>query len=485
MSAILSADDLNDFISPGVACIKPAKPLTPFAETAGEVEIQVDAQGNPLAISEIDQKHNQLQPAQISLADCLACSGCITSAEEVLVAQHSHQQVRAALFQPETVYVASISHQARASLAQAWQCSVEAADATLMALFSEQLGFTYVVGTAVGRKVSLVYEAQSQDTASPRLSSICPGWVLYAEKTHPEAIAHMSTVKSAQQITGTILKRVVSKEKAIDSTNVYHLTVMPCFDKKLEAARADNAADVDGVITPKELIMMLDEMNISVKLSTGAPQYDKYSPPQFPQWSWTSDIGSVSGGYAVNYLRAKQAELESEPNYERENFSIESIEGKNPDVYELRLIYNGDKVASAAVVNGFRNIQNLVRKLKGPKKVNPLAARRRARLKKDEPTQPTADPTQCDYVEIMACPAGCINGGGQVQAPEGTSSKEWIDETTQLYGHIPKFDAVSHASDVKQYFSDFCHDYGVNADQVVNTKFTPVEKEEPALGTKW
>lgn len=485
MSAILSADDLNDFILPGVACIKPAKLLNPFPEPAGEVEIQVDAQGNPLAILEIDSKHNELTPAQISLADCLACSGCITLAEEVLVAQHSHQQIRAALNQPDKVYVASLSHQARALLAQAWNCSVEVVDATLLDIFTEKLGFTYVVGTGVGRKVLLVYEAQSQDTLSPRLSSICPGWVLYAEKTHPEAIGHMLTVKLAQQITGTILKRMVAKEKTVDTTNVYHLTVMPCFDKKLEAARADNSADVDGVITPKELIMMLDEMDILVSPSVNPPQYAKYAPSQFPEWSWTSDIGSVLGGYAVNYLRAKQAELELQPDYDRENFSIELIEGKNADVYELRLNYKGEKVALASVVNGFRNIQNLVRKLKGPKKVNPLAARRRARLKKDEPTQPVADPTQCDYVEIMACPSGCINGGGQVQAPDAASSKVWIDETTQLYGQIPKHDAVSHASDVKQFFSDFCHDYEIDPNQVVNTKFTAVEKEEPALGTKW
>ena len=74
MSAILSADDLNDFISPGVACIKPVQdvPASHESNESGEVEIQIDSEGNPLEISKIDGKQTSLTPAQISLADCLA-----------------------------------------------------------------------------------------------------------------------------------------------------------------------------------------------------------------------------------------------------------------------------------------------------------------------------------------------------------------------------------------------------------------------------
>ena len=183
MSALLSADDLNDFISPGVACIKPLASSSTNTTTTnttdsynenGEVEIQIDSQGNPLEISKIDDKQfqtNKLTPAQISLADCLACSGCITSAEEVLVAQHSHQElIKALQSQKETnkVFVVSISHQSRASLAMAYNVSIENMDKCLIDLFIRQMGFTYIVGTSLGRKLSLINEAKEIINRKPK-----------------------------------------------------------------------------------------------------------------------------------------------------------------------------------------------------------------------------------------------------------------------------------------------------------------------------
>lgn len=481
MSAILSADDLNDFILPGVACIKPPVSITPA--DAGEVEIQIDSQGKPLAIEAIDEKATELAPAQISLADCLACSGCITSAEEVLVAQHSHSQIKLALKDDSMVFVASISPQARALLAEAWDCTIPQIDATLIKSLSH-LGFAYVVGTGIGRKVLLMYEASTTKEKKPTLCSVCPGWVLYAEKTHPETLPYILTVKLAQLITGAMIKPIVARERNIDVQKVYHMTIMPCFDKKLEAARADNAGEVDGVITLKELIMLFDEMLIDIELVRNiAPNYEKYTPKEFPVWSWLSDVGSVLGGYAINFLRAKQ-QLLVRSGHDVSNFSVVLIQGKNSDVYELRLLYSGDKVALAAVVNGFRNIQNLVRRLKGPKRGNALAARRRARVG-NESVGDSADASTCDYVEIMACPLGCINGGGQILAPDLVSSKEWIEMATQLYGQIEKFDAIDHDDQVASLFDRFCQLYKVDANLVVYTSFKAVEKATPSLATPW
>ena len=104
--------------------------------------------------------------------------------------------------------------------------------------------------------------------------------------------------------------------------------------------------------------------------------------------SWSNDSGSASGGYAYNYLTIYRNDLILK-GYDGNKFTINLINGRNPDIYEMRLMYNDErrKLASAAVVNGFRNIQNLVRKLKPntgkttnttttKSKVNPLAARR-------------------------------------------------------------------------------------------------------------
>lgn len=524
MSAILSADDLNDFIAPGVACIKPVD--TAALPEAGEVEIQIDKDGNPLDISKIDGKATALSPAQISLADCLACLGCITSAEEVLVAQHSHDELLKALREGSKQFVVSISHQSRASLAHAFGFLVEDMDRLLVHFFTNQLGFKYVVGTALGRKLSLLQESQqmiqrrSTAKTGPVLSSVCPGWVLYAEKTHPYVLPYMSSVKSAQQITGCILKTLAAKDIGTPRDNIYHLSIMPCFDKKLESARPELVSlgatpDVDCVLTAKELVNLIEASEFNLVPSLGLselPQvsldtlYTSAAPASWPlgPLSWLNDSGDESGGYASNYLHILQAHLmlENPDLYTADGFVIDTVVGKNSDVYEMRLMHKGEKVASAAVVNGFRNIQNLVRKLKPvpggaakTTKANPLAARRRARVgAKSALAEETADASKCDYVEIMACPSGCINGGGQISAPQQTQEKEWLAQVKEIYNFIEtvdianpqNFDLVQSISAWSENFND---EYGVSHARLFNTQFNEVEKPTDPnailLGAKW
>lgn len=521
MSAILSADDLNDFILPGVACIKPVEQLpTDELNENGAVDIQIGSDGKPLEISQIDGRQKELAPAQISLADCLACSGCITSAEEVLVAQHSYQEFTKQVAKADKVMVASVSHQTRASLALAYQTSVEIIDRRLIDLFVNQMGFSYVVGTGSARKMSLVTEAwntiqqkelgnnnsdiagdndgSQKDKTLPLLSSICPGWVLYAEKTHPHILPRVSTVKSPQQITGYLLKTMLSREMNIPRNSIYHLSVMPCFDKKLESARKeeDEEVDVDCVLTPKELVNLVSECPEytlersteeitsannrlpDVMSSSIAEIYYKLAPKHWPMVdvSWSNDPGSLSGGYAYNYLRIYAMYLGHNP----EEYQIATIAGKNSDVYEMRLIHDGKTVAASSVVNGFKNIQNLVRKFKeGSNKVNPLAGRRRARLGKLQSVE-TAEPSKTDYVEVMACPGGCINGGGQVGAEDATMQKEWLEMATNKYAEIPMAE-IKGFSDLIEWIHAFLNEYGVAEERLLRTHFNAVSK--PTDGT--
>lgn len=534
MSAILSADDLNDFISPGVACIKPVE-VKP--ESTGEVEIQIDENGKPLQISKIDGKISALAPAQISLSDCLACSGCITSAEEVLVAQHSHDQFLRALQEGSKEFVVSISHQSRVSLANAYGYDLHEMDRLLVRFFKDQLGFRYVVGTALGRKLSLLEESsrtikkklKNNPNPKPILSSICPGWVLYAEKTHPHVLPYLSLVKSPQQITGYLLKETAAKELACLRSEIYHLSIMPCFDKKLESARPEQGAsssddpDVNCVLTAKEFVQLLESSSYSLfpddtseflrELATHSIDdiYSSVAPENWPYkaLSWSNDSGSESGGYGYNYIQTmKDYLIRSDASFDSDKFSVLSVEGKNSDVYELRLMYDDKKVASAAVVNGFRNIQNLVRKLKPRNgsttatKVNPLVARRRARMgaKTAAPASASAFPTaeeavdasKADYVEIMACPNGCINGGGQISRPQGTSEKDWLIQAKDIYWQIEAFDA-EYGSDLAEtltlWAKGLIDESGIMPTRLYDTHFNQVEKPTDAatimLGAKW
>ncbi|EGW32340.1 nuclear architecture related protein [Spathaspora passalidarum NRRL Y-27907] len=494
MSALLSADDLNDFISPGVACIKPIE--TP--SKSNELEIEIDAK--PKSV---------LAPAQISLADCLACSGCITSAEEVLVAQHSHKELLKAL-ETDKVFVASVSHQARASLALAYNVDVEQLDQLLIHLL-KKMGFRYIVGTSLGRKLSLVNESNSMiqrkmdKTEGPTLSSICPGWVLYAEKTHPYIIPRLSNVKSPQQVTGCILKNLTSEELNVPRNQVYHLTIMPCFDKKLESARPEvdgGTSDVDCVLTPREVVALIEEMGYDLiakdyTFGNTSQVYKESAPNKWPfvEYAWSNDSGSASGGYGYTYLRLYQQYLISKENYIADQFEFKVVKGRNADIYEMRLMYQDTQIASSGIVNGFKNIQNLVRKLKPGNTVakpNALLARRRGRggsTAKAKKTSEEADPSKCDYVEIMACPSGCINGGGQISPAEGIVEKDWIALGLEKYGSIGKWDVAEQVDRLIEWSNSFVEQSSMTYKRVFETKFSEVEKVTDAnvamFGAKW
>lgn len=551
MSAILSADDLNDFISPGVACIKPIETLPATetnAQSANENEVILDGTQAPTKTN---------APAEISLTDCLACSGCVTSAEAVLVSLQSHSEVLSVLdaapalrvVGPDTdgkyhveglenedakLFVASVSPQSRASLAAACGPHVSEKEAGIMLenLLSGSPGlpnggqwknrFSWVLDTNVTREISLVMGAdevlgpkgsKTPQPSAPILASSCPGWVCYAEKTHPYALPHLSKVKSPQALMGTLLKTTLSHKLNIPPSRIWHLTVMPCFDKKLEASREEltdevwagsgqpgrGVRDVDCVITSKEILMLAEARNLNFfdmprtlpATHTSSPFPDKtVSNFLFPRRNRRGSPTSAgsSGGHLYHILKSKAAQI---PGSE-----IQISRGRNSDVVEYSVVANGETVFRAARYYGFRNIQNLVRRLKPA---------RPSRMPGGKPFGSARRPTgkqssvEYGYVEVMACPGGCTNGGGQIKVddpiiierrglpakPGPQEQKDWLAEIDEAYfsSEDPEGDAetpvqdvidgISHSyiHDTLAYWSNFT---GIGLDRLALTSYREV-----------
>lgn len=475
MSAILSADDLNDFINPGVACIKPVEtlPKQQPSDGANPYEVTTEEKVNSGTIA---------PPAQISLTDCLACSGCVTSAEAVLVSLQSHGEVLDTLDKfkelnvaggstetqchgktscdEKKLFIASVSPQSRASIAATYNVSEREAGHMISQLLSGPLGmrsggkhgsgFSWVVDTNAMREASLVaaadeleesnlapVEGRSEPQKKPIITSACPGWICYAEKTHSHILPHLSKLKSPQALTGVLLKSILSKKFGIPPQNIWHLAIMPCFDKKLEASRAeltshswhgqeaDAVRDVDCVITARELLMLAESRDISFPGLPKQPVSKEYAPP-FPEPTIddylfgrqrgqkrkreeTESVGT-SGGYLWHILKTKQAH--------HVGSQIKTQRGRNNDVSEYGVIdADGRVVFKAARYYGFRNIQNLVRRLKPAKASRMPGVTRKPGVARRPNGVAAAGGNDGDYayVEVMACPGGCTNGGGQIK----------------------------------------------------------------------
>ncbi|KAF4594673.1 hypothetical protein GQ602_000286 [Ophiocordyceps camponoti-floridani] len=488
MSAILSADDLNDFISPGVACIKPIETLP----------------DNPPNEVVLDGPQHQPPPAHISLTDCLACSGCVTSAEAVLVSLQSHAEVLATLEAAPALrvghdgflggldndgarlLVASVSSQSRASLAAAAGVGIDEAGFMLEALLRGERGlpaggrwnngFAWVVDTDSVRDLGLVLAAREALSstadgapARPVLAASCPGWVCYAEKTHPHVLPHLSRVKSPQALMGTLLKTVLSRRLGIPPARIWHLAVMPCFDKKLEASREELTdggwgvppaggalvRDVDCVITSKEVLMLCESRGIDFfRLPRDGSSIPP--PPSFPDPEMRHFLfppagrspftrrppraAGSSGGLLHHILRVKAAQS---PGAE-----IRTTRGRNADVVEYSVVSTDDEpLFRAARYYGFRNIQNLVRRLK-PARPSRMPGGRPFGAAARRPAAGRPAPLEYGYVEVMACPGGCTNGGGQIKVDDAViaerrglvgkkagpqEQKDWLAEVDEAY----------------------------------------------------
>lgn len=456
-SGAVKLADLDDFLGPSQECIKPkmdaaAARLPGGTEKAEEeppgegrrvVQLEMEA-NNDAAVAvpgaefgQIRVSADESKTATITLDDCLACSGCVTSAETVLITQQSTDEFAASLALPRegdgelrrAVFVVTVSPQSRAALAQRYGMGL-AETALRLDAFFRSLGVDHVFDAACGSDLAQL-EARAELMArvraaagtgkgpAPLLASECPGWVCYAEKTQGERVLdHISRVKSPQQAMGAVVKRyfVPRRYPGRGPADVYHATVMPCYDKKLEGSRADffieehGTREVDCVLTTGEVLGMIEARAGAGGLAAVAPspRLDSFLGDGAAAADAAAAAAAVcmppdagaSGGYVESLYRHAARELLGEAAAPPAGQPLPYEQGRNGDFQELTLrLPGGAPPVRFARAYGFRNIQNVVRKLK------------RGRL-------PYA------YVEVMACPSGCLNGGGQVSQGKGKDMAE-------------------------------------------------------------
>ncbi|KAJ3639403.1 hypothetical protein Zmor_002764 [Zophobas morio] len=478
-SGVLQLTDLDDFITPSQECIKPVQIAKSKSGTGAKITIQDD--GSYLQ-TDRDGSTQKLQKVEISLSDCLACSGCITSAESVLVTQQSQEEILRVFEENKQLkasgadaklIVVSLSIQPILSIANHYDLSVNECAAKLITYF-KNLGADMVVDMTIAEDFALLEsqrefvrrfrstEIDGVKNVLPMLASSCPGWVCYAEKTHGSYILpYISVTKSPQQIMGSLIKQWVGGN--LGGRSIYHVTLMPCYDKKLEAAREDffsqetQSRDVDCVITAIELQQMLAKEDCNLesleKSNFSQPWLLKENTDVSPCLS--KHVGSGSGGYCDHIFKYAAKELFGE---EVENLEYHNL--RNPDFREVILEKEGKILLRFAIANGFRNIQNLVQKLKRGK-------------------------SQYHYVEVMACPSGCLNGGAQIRPREGTVLKELTLELENLYSSLP-VKTPEEDKVVKELYEGWLG--GLESDKctaLLHTQYHAVEKTTNALNIKW
>ncbi len=331
----------------------------------------------------------------IAETDCVNCGQCAAVCPTAAITiKKDLKGVWQALYAPNKRVVVQIAPAVRVAIGE--EFGIAPGKNTIGKIYTalRMLGFDTVFDTSFSADLTVIEEANElvyklengekkypQGNTMPLFTSCCPAWVRFVETKYPELLPYVSTCKSPMEMFGAVLKeyyKTADKEAGMETISV---AVMPCVAKKYEAARdefcRDRVPDVDYVITTKELILMIKELGV---------QFQEIEPsaPDMP-FSINSGAGvifGVTGGVmeaALRHVAAKNNETLREIEYS----GVRGLEGTK--IAEVSL---GDKTLRVGVVNGLGNADTLIRKLqRGEEKL--------------------------DFVEVMACPYGCIGGAGQ------------------------------------------------------------------------
>ncbi|WCJ28162.1 Cytosolic iron-sulfur assembly component 3 [Euphorbia peplus] len=473
-SPSLRIGDLSDFIAPSQACVVSLKGLKSNPIKPDKPEVKVSVANN-----------KPTEPVKISLKDCLACSGCITSAETVMLERQSLDEFLSNIDKGKAIII-SLSPQSRSSLAVHYGISPLQVFKKLTTFF-KSLGVKAVFDTSCSRDITLIEtcnefiarykesqlngDERSKSTL-PMLSSACPGWVCYAEKTLGSYILpYISSVKSPQQTMGATIKHRICQKMDLRPDEVYHVTVMPCYDKKLEAVRDDftfevesqgesnenpiTIPEVDSVLTSGEVLDLIKLKSVDFSALEDSP-LDRILTNVNEEGHLYGVSGS-SGGYAETVFRYAAKMLFGVET--KGPLAFKTI--RNTDFRELSLEVDGHVVLKFALCYGFQNLQNIVRKVKMRK---------------------------CDYhfVEVMACPSGCLNGGGQIKPNPGQSPKELLQSLEAIYmENVLVADPFENPL-VRRLYDEWLEEPGSEkSKKYMHTEYHPVVKSITAQLNNW
>ena len=278
----------------------------------------------------------------------------------------------------------------RASLGEAFGYPMGTSVQGKLATSLRMLGFDHVFDTDFGADLTIMEESNEllerikNGGTLPMITSCSPGWIRYCEAYYPEMIPNLSTCKSPQQMAGAMIKTYWAEKNGIDPKNIVSVSVMPCTAKKFEIGREDQSAagvpDVDIAITTRELVKMINKAGIRF---TELPDTEFETP--MSSGSGAAVIFGATGGVMEAALRTAVWKLTGE----KDDSPIEFKEVRGVEGVKFAEYTAGGTTVKVAVASGLANARTLLEKVKSGE-------------------------VDVQFIEIMACPGGCVNGGGQV-----------------------------------------------------------------------
>ncbi|HEY3382418.1 MAG TPA: NADH-dependent [FeFe] hydrogenase, group A6 [Vicinamibacterales bacterium] len=328
-----------------------------------------------------------------NISSCVNCGQCVAVCPTGALNEHSAlEEVMAALSDPDRFVVVQHAPAVSVSLAEEFGAKPGSDVDGVLAAALRRLGFRRVFDTAFSADLTVMEEASelvqrltTADAPIPMMTSCSPGWIKFVEQFYPDMIPHLSTCKSPQQMLGAVIKSFFADREKIDPSRIFSVAVMPCTAKKFEAGRPEmgrnGRPDIDAVLTTRELAELIRMHGLDLNaLPPEAPD------TPFGERTAAGKIFGASGGVAEASLRTAHFLLTGEPAAPARIQPLRGLDG----IKEYRATIAGREIGVAAV-SGLGQARALVEQIRAGRK-------------------------DLHLIEVMACPGGCINGGGQPRA---------------------------------------------------------------------
>jgi iron-only hydrogenase group A len=325
----------------------------------------------------------------LNVSSCVNCGQCIMVCPTGALTEQNHfNEILDALQDPEKKVVIQYAPSISVSIAEEFGMNAGKDINGIMNSAIRKMGFDFVFDTTFGADLTIMEESSElidrivNKKILPLITSCCPGWVKFAEQYTPDFIPNISSCKSPQQMMGAIVKSYFAEHENINPEQIYSVSIMPCTAKKFEGQRDEmtqnGISDVDAVLTTRELVKMIRMFGIDM---------DTLSPEiaDSPLGSRTSagKLFGATGGVAEAAIRTAYHTLTGK---ELVDFKIPALRymiGRKEAKIKI-----GDLDLGVAVVNGLANAKVLLEEIRNGR-------------------------NDIHFIEVMACPGGCVGGGGQ------------------------------------------------------------------------
>jgi NADH-quinone oxidoreductase subunit G/NADP-reducing hydrogenase subunit HndD len=436
-----------DLSSPGIVfdrskCILCGRCVRICEEVVGVCALDFISRGNDTTIGTAMGK-------DINFSSCIQCGQCVLSCPTGAIHEKSYfDVVQESLNKPEVKVVAHYSPSVAITLAEEFGIRSGKDVSGLLNAALRKIGFEKIFDGSFGSDLHIMEEAAlleqriDEEEDLPMLSSSCSAFVKYMEQFHPDMLHLLSTVKSPEQITGSVIKQYCLESKERSRNDIFSVAIVPCPAKKYEAQRQEmthkGISDIDAVLTTREISRLIRLYGIDI---------EKIEPEEtdvpFKNSSSAGKLMASLGGQSESVLRTLYYNITG---YDLVNPKISKLRGtKNTKQAKIKVNDNHVNVLSISPLGKFDELVEEIRKGKN----------------------------KYQYIEVMTCPGGCINGGGQPAVEEDKTIKNRIkaiqsmdEKNTSRFAH--------KNPTVKEFYSKYFNQpLSHEAQEKLHTSYTP------------